>query len=193
MRKQFGTSRFVLGVLAMIGALVVATTASAKTPKEVKMTIESNKLIMKTPKNANDCSVWQRRGPGCIKVLKNEKSDILFHLTGDTKCDLEQGTEWELNAVYLGGYESASKPGDSGFDSTDDADYNKVKSDFNVTDRATGRVTLTEKSARKLVIHDLNQHKYVVWYKVEAICKRTDGKPAHVTTLDPRARNGGTD
>ena len=193
MKKQFGTSRFVLGVLVIIGALAVASTASAKNPKEVKMTIESNKLIMKTPNNANDCSGWQRRGPGCIRVLKNEKSDILFHLTGDTKCDLENGTEWELNAVYLGGYESTSKPGASGFGSTDDDDYDKVNSDFNITDRASGRVTLSEKSAKKLVINDLNQHKYVVWYKVEAICERTDGKPAHVTTMDPRARNGGTE
>ena len=192
MKKQFGTSRFVLGVLAMIGALAVASTASAKNPKEVKMTIESNKLIMKTLNNANDCSAWQRRGPGCIKVKKNKTSEIQFHLTGPMKCDLESGTEWELNAVYLGGYESASKPGASGFDNISVDDYNKVNSDFDIADRTSGLVNLTEDTANKLAINDLNQHKYVVWYKVEAICKRTDGKPAYITTMDPRVRNGGT-
>ena len=191
MRKKFRTSRLALSVLAIFCALVFTTTASAKNPKEVKMTIEDNKLVITTPKNENDCPWYESRDVGCFKVMKNKKSEIYFHLTGDTKCDLEYGTNWELNGVYLGGYNSASKPAKFGFETT--ADYDKVHADYNIEDRKSGRVTTTAKSEKKLTIYNKNQHKYLVWYKIEAICKRTDGKPPHVTTSDPRAKNGGID
>ena len=196
MKKQFGTSRFAVGVLVMIGVLAFAPTASAKNPKEVKMTIVNNKLDITTPKDGNDCKPTAENNKGCIKVIKNKKSEIYFHLIGDTKCTLEHGTKWELNAVYLGGYNSATEPDDDdfGFDSTSDADYKKVKGDFNIVNRTSGLVTTIEKSEKKLGINDLNQHEYVVWYKIEATCKRSDGNPTPwVTTNDPRARNGGTD
>jgi hypothetical protein len=139
--------------------------------------------------------VGQFRKKGCIKVLKNEQSEIYFHLKGDTKCELESGTSWELDAVYLGGFNSGSKPSTSGFAGASDADFNKVKSDFNIADanRASGMVTTIEKSARKIAIYDNNQYQYDVWYRIEAKCEREDGKKAHTTYSDPRVRNGGTE
>ena len=193
MKKQFKVSKFVPGVLAFIGALAIASTASAKNPKEVKMTINSNKLVITSPKNENDCQSIAENNAGCIKVKKNKKSKIYFHLTGDTTCSLTNGTNWELNAVYLGGYESSSKPGSFGFDSTSTANWKKVESDFEVTNRTSGKVKTIEKSAKKLSIYNKNQNAYVVWYKIEAICKRSDGNAPYVTTSDPRVRNGGTD
>lgn len=193
MRKKFRTSRLALSVLAIFCALVFTTTASAKNPKEVKMTIEDNKLVITTPKNENDCPWYESRDVGCFKVKKNKKSEIYFHLTGDTKCTLESGKDWELNAVYLGGYNFDDKPAKFGFETTADPDYDKVNEDYNIADRKSGLVTTTAKSEKKLTIYNKNQHKYLVWYKIEAICKRTDGKPPHVTTSDPRAKNGGTE
>ena len=193
MRNKFSTSRLALSVLATFCALVFTTTASAKNPKEVKMTIKDDKLVITTAKGENDCPWYESRDAGCIKVKKNKKSEIYFHLTGDTKCTLESGTDWELNAVYLGGYNSESKPGKFGFETIPDPDYNNVNDDFNIADRKSGLVTTIDKSAKKLAINDENQKEYVVWYKIEAVCKRTDEKPAHITTTDPRVKNGGID
>ena len=192
MNKQFRIVRLALGVLAIIGALVVTSTASAKNPKEVKMTIEDNQLVITSSKKDNDCTIWKPRGPGCIKVLRGKESKIYFHLTGNTRCTLASGTEWELNAVYLGGYNSASKPSEFGFDTTPVLNYNKVNADFNIADKTTGEVTLTEDTATKIGINNKNHSQYVVWYKIEAICKRSDGNPTpYVTTSDPRVRNDG--
>jgi len=192
MREKSSISRLTKSVLTFICAVTVTTTASAKNPKEVKMTIVDDQLVITTSKNENDCPWYEKREAGCIKVKRNEKSEIYFHLTGDTKCDLENGTDWELNAVYLGGYNFDDKPSKFGFSSTSDADYDKVNKDYNIADRTSGLVTTTEKTSKKLAIYDENLHEYLVWYKIEAICKRTDGQPAHITTSDPRAKNGGT-
>ena len=195
MKAQFISGKLLAGITAVC-ALVIATNTAAKNPKEVELNIIDDKLVIITKKGANDCPpvVGQFRKKGCIKVLENKKSEIYFHLKGDTKCGLESGTSWELDAVYLGGFNSRSKPSKSGFASTSDADFNKVKSDFNITDanRASGMVTTIEKSARKIAINDENQYRYDVWYRIEAKCKREDGEKAHTTYSDPRVRNGGT-
>jgi hypothetical protein len=191
MKKQHKTSKYTLGLLAISGALAVASAASAKNPKSVDLEIVNNKLVMLTSERENDCPGDEPREKGCIKVKKNNKSKIYFHLKKD-ECTLEGGHKWELNAVYLGGYNAPRKPDEFGFDSTLQANYDKVNSDFTITDRSTGQVKLIEKSAKKLAINDENQHKYVVWYKIEAICKRSETDPdPYITTYDPRVRNDG--
>ena len=202
MKKYFGTSRFASGVLLMIGAFAVASTASADNPKQVQLKINVNAaeeidLVIETGKHENDCPADQDRLAGCIKVKRNKTSKINFHLIGNTNCTLASGTDWELSAVYMGGYNSDSKPepGEFGFDDIPDTDYDKVNADFNIASKKSGLVTLHPTStAKKMVINDENQHEYVVWYKVEAKCERTDGGPAYFrTTEDPRVRNSGTD
>ena len=191
MKKQFGTSKFAVGVLVMIGTMMVATTAAAKTPKEVEMEIIDGKLEITTAADANDCPADEPSEKGCIKVKHSKKSEMYFELTGDRSCHEEPGNKWELNAIYLGGYNSTSKPGSFGFDSIDDADYKKVHHDFNIADKATGRVTLISESKTKLGIDNKNEYPYVVWYKIEAICERSDGGEPHIATSDPRVKNGG--
>ena len=191
MKRPNRVSKLTLGVLATICALAVATTASAENPKEVEKKIEDNKLVITSSKKVNDCPWFKKRGPGCIQVKKNKKSKIYFELT-NTDCTLSNGTEWELNAVYLGGYNSDDKPETFGFDAISATEYGMVKADFNITDKSSGEVYLIQKSKTKLGINNENQHKYVVWYQVEVICKRTDDQPPYVTTSDPRVRNGGT-
>lgn len=187
-------TRWLTTVLLVTCGLVIATTASAKNPKEIKLEIVDNELKITSKKTANDCPLFGSGGKGCIKVKKGEKSAIEFHLKSN-KCTLESGTKFELNAVYLGGYNSSKKPDPSkfGFDNTDQADYDKVNKDFNIADRSSGLVTTIEKKENKLSIYNNNQSKYTVWYKVEAICKREDGKTAHVRHSDPRVKNGGAD
>lgn len=195
MKIQSRTSRFITGVTA-ICALAIATTASAKNPKEVELNISGNKLIMKTKQHENDCkwTAFETRKDGCIELIKNEKSDIYIHLKGDTKCTLESGTTWKLNAVYLGGFDSGRKPaGAFGFVNTSDANFKKVNKDFNGVDKTSGLVTPVEKKDKKITIKDNNDYEYNVWYKIEAICERDDGKPAHTTSFDPRVKNGGTE
>jgi hypothetical protein len=196
MKAQFITRKLIAGTTA-ICAMAIAANAAAKNPKEVELNIIDDQLVIITKKDANDCpwQLGQFRNNGCIKVLKNKKSKIYFHLKGDTRCGLESGTSWELDAVYLGGFNSGSKPGSFGFASLPDTDFNKVKSDFNIADanRASGMVTTIEKSAKKIAINDENQYQYDVWYKIEAICKREDGNPPHTTSSDPRVKNGGTE
>jgi len=191
MEKRSKTIKYILGVLAITGALAVASTASAKNPKSVDLEIVNNKLVMLTSERENDCPWDEPREKGCIKVKRNNRSEIYFHLKEDD-CTLEGGKKWELNAIYLGGYNAKRKPETHGFDETPDADYDKVNSDFGITDRSSGQVKLTEKKAKKLTINNENHHKYVVWYKVEAICKRSETDPdPYITTFDPRVRNGG--
>jgi hypothetical protein len=196
MKIQSRTSRLIMGVTAVC-ALAIATTASAKNPKEVELEIVDNKLIMKSKSGDNGC--WFSK-KGCIKFKKNEiKSKINFHLKGDAKCGLESGTDWKLNAVYLGGFDFDDKPTEAegfGFDDTDDADYAKVKSDFNIADRTSGLVTPVpvDQNDKKIAINDNNKYKYNVWYKIEAICEREDGGDAHPPiSYDPRIKNGGTE
>ncbi len=192
MKIQSRTSRFITGVTAVC-ALVIATTASAKNPKEVSLEISNNKLIMKTKKGENDCKAkfGEFRKDGCIQVIKNKKSEIYFHLKGNTKCTLESGKNWKLNAVYLGGFNSSSKPtGKFGF--TSNANFDMVNKDFNGVNKTSGLVTPVNKKDKKITIKDNNKYKYNVWYKIEAICERKDGKAAHTTSYDPRVKNGGT-
>jgi len=197
MKTKLKYIHFICGIAAIF-ALSITTTASAKNPKEVELKISNDELIITTRKAENDCPsvLGEFRKNGCIKVGKNEQSDIYFHLKGDMKCGLESGTNWELNAVYLGGFNSKRKPsGDFGFTNTSNANFAKVKADFNISEanRANGLVTVTSKSDRKITITDKNLHEYVVWYKIEAICKREDGKDPHTRTSDPRVKNGGTE
>ena len=194
MKMQFKSGKLVMGILTSFCALAITTTASAKNPKEVKLEIDNNKLVIKSKKADNDCSTSGNGQKGCIKVLKNESSNIIFHLNGETKCTLESGTNWKLNAVYLGGFNSADKPKpeEFGFDSTNATDYDKVNADFNITDKSSGLVKTVNLSDKKITINDNNQSEYEVWYKIEAKCEREDGKKAHITTTDPRVKNGGT-
>ena len=192
MRIQFKPGTFAVGVLSMICALAVATTAAAKNPKEVRLEIDNDTLVIKTKPHENDCPWDEPREDGCIKVKKRKKSDIYFHLTGNTKCGLESGTSWTLNAVYLGGFDADVKPGEFGFASISDTDFDKVNTDFDIADRNSGRVTLTGQTETRLAMHDDNQSEYLVWYKIEAICPRSDGGKSHITAADPRIKNGGT-
>jgi len=192
MKIQFKTGKLAVSGLWFICAMAFATSATAANPN-VKMTIEGDQLVITSKKDDNGCDSLNTKRPesGCIKVKKNDKATIDFLLTGDTKCGLENGIVWELNAVYLGGYNFESKPAGFGFDSTPDADFNKVNADFNVIDRSSGLVSTTVKSETKITINDENQSEYTVWYKVEALCQRTDGNPPHTTFTDPRVANGG--
>jgi hypothetical protein len=193
MRIQIKLSTLVLVTVAAVSALSVSANAFAKNPKEVNLEITNDQLVITSKKGDNDCPFYDKRENGCIKLKKGETSEIYFHLKGDTKCNLEYGTDWELNAVYLGGYNSSDKPGAFGFDTTNAADFKQVDADFSIADKSSGRVNTTDKSAKKMAIKNNNQSKYLVWYQIEAICERTDGNPPYITTSDPRIKNGGTE
>ena len=195
MKTQSRTSRFITGV-TVVCALAIATTAFANKPKTVELEISANKLIMITKKGENGCKAifGEYRKNGCIQLLNKETSDIHFKLKENTQCTpLDSGTKWELNAVYLGGFNSSSKPPKNGygFANTLPADFDKVNDDFNGVDKASGLVTSADIKPKKITIHDKNAHKYNVWYKIEAICKREDGGKAHTISYDPRVKNGG--
>ena len=196
MKIQFKISRLIMGVAAVC-ALTIATTASAKNPKAVLVEISDNKLTMITKKDENDCkeTSGEHRKNGCIQLTKNEESKIHFKLKENTQCTLDSGTKWELNAVYLGGFNSSSKPPKDGygFANTSPADFDKVNKDFNGVNKASGLVTLVDKADKKMTIKDNNAYKYNVWYSIEAICEREDGGKAHTTYYDPRVKNEGTD
>lgn len=191
MKIQFRI-RTLTTALLMLCALAISANALAKNPKEVTFEIANDKLVIKSGKTENDC-LETDSNKGCIKLKEKEKSEIYFHLKGDLKCNLESGTNWKLNAVYLGGFNSMSKPNSDrfGFDNSSDGDFAKVNTDFNITDRTSGMVATIQKSERKITINDENKSKYDVWYKIEAICEREDGGKAHTTTFDPRIKNGG--
>lgn len=187
--KRQTTGRILTKILVVFCSLSICSIAVAQ---NVNMKISGDKLVITSQKGDNGCSIFRKRGDGCVKAKKGQKIKINMNLTGSAKCNLEYGTDWELNAVYLGGYDASDKPINFGFGTTDQADYDKVKKDFGVADRATGRVNPVSNNGRMLTIKDDNQAKYVVWYKVEAKCERSDGEEAYTTTTDPRIRNGGT-
>ena len=193
MKVQLATRKLAIGVLAICG-LAISINVSAKNPKEVTFEIENNKLDVKSNKTENGCKYIGSK-KGCIKLDRNEESEIYFHLKGNLECSLESGTKWELSAVYLGGFNSSVKPRESqyGFDNTSQANFDKVNADFNIVNRTSGLVANVDKSDKKITINDLNKHEYEVWYKVEAICPREDGGTAWTTSYDPRVKNGGTE
>jgi len=189
-KKNIRGKIFIRLVLAT-GVLAVAGNASAKTPKEVELRIENDQLVITTKANENDCPLFSSRGVGCIKLRKYESSDIYFHLKGDTKCGLESGTSWELDSVYLGGFNADSKPSSFGFATTPQTDYDQVNNDFTNVDKTTGQVNSAIVTDRKITITDKNHTKYEVWYNIVATCKRADGGEPHTTSSDPRIKNGG--
>ena len=190
MKKTFRGKNFIKLVLATC-VLAIAGNASAKNPKEVELRIENDQMVIITKANSNDCSIFSRRDAGCIRLKKYETSDIYFHLRGDTRCGKESGTNWVLDSVLLGGFDSASKPSDFGFETTSQADYNQVNNDFTNVDKKTGRVKSAVVTDRRIKISDKNHTKYDIWYNIVATCKRDDGGAAHTTSSDPRVKNGG--
>ena len=194
MFKKMINRKAISVLLFAIMVLGLATTASAdRSLKTVKLKIENDQLVFVSKKGDNGCTLFSKRGLGCFKVKKKNQADITFQLIGNSKCNLDEGTDWKLSAVYLGGYdENNDKPADFGFVNTLQADFDKVDSDFGGVDKTTGLVRSAVLSNSKLSITDENQYKYMFWYKVEAVCERTDRNPAHVAVADPRGRNGGT-
>ena len=122
---------------------------------------------------------------GCIRVKLGQNADINFILTeGNKSCNLGEGATWELSAVYLGGKDSASKPGSwGGLDS-------EIQEDFDVADAASGLLNHANGSnARHIKITDENNYKYDVWYTVVATCKATNGASLGEIEIDPRLSN----
>lgn len=112
--------------------------------------------------------------PGCVQARVGERLRIQIVLGADEKCS--SGGRWALTGVYLGGEDSATKPGSWG-------GLSKAVNDFDV-DAASGRVQ-TGSNPNALNFTDENTQAYDVWYTVQAEC---DGR---VIELDPRIRNDG--
>ena len=196
MRKRPGISKTFTIIIATVCWLGFSLTAQAQNPRNVRMEVNQNQdaLEIVTPANANGCPWYQSRGPGCVKAKKNESININMILQGNTKCEREYvdaNTQWKMRAVYLGGFNADDKPASFGFTNTADADYQKVQSDFDVADRASGRINPLVQNDTLIRVKDDNQYKYVVWYKVEAACERNDGQPPYLIYSDPRVKNGG--
>jgi len=122
---------------------------------------------------------------GCVEVPVNKKVRMQFVLNGNRQCN---GGQWNLSAVYLGGKNSAAKPGSwGGLDS-------EVQGDFNVANASTGLLNPDSGSNKqKIVIYDANNHAYDIWYKVTAVCTSNSGSTMGLPIeTDPRIRNGGT-
>ena len=185
MRNQILKSKVlqILAVAVAFGFFSVAQAQVDNYPVEVKLNGDQTKLIITTK---GRCSHDDHKG--CIDVPNKKKARIKFSLK-QKQCTKPDGKNWEIGEVYLGGKNSQSKPGDSGWGGLD----SEVKADFNVADAASGQLDKEAGSSKNsIVIFDENDSKYDIWYKVTAVCVDSSGNVLHTAKADPRIKNGGS-
>ena len=158
---------------------------------EVEVNAAQDALEIVNTQNTNFCSV---SGYGSICVPRNRTARIRFRLAGNNACNRQEGFQWELHQVVLGGEESATKP-----DPTDPKSWGNlskyVANDFSAN-QATGVVTGVHPTNDTVIsVWDQNSYQVDLWYKIEAICKERGGNNVNGDPiyLDPRMRNGGMD
>jgi len=176
-------------VLLQLAMLIVATGFYSVTQAQVdnitvQLALDANqtKLLATT---VGSCQKANHKG--CVNVKKDRKARIHYVLKGNTNCNKPGGKKWKLGDVYLGGKNSANKPGVWG-----NLDQ-EVRADFNVADAASGRLNGEAGSNdQQIIISDQNKYKYDIWYKVTANCVDSDGKVKATIETDPRIENDGT-
>jgi len=162
--------------------------AFAKHPKGTKS--KPVKLKVKDPDGANPtlsiltsgisngCGGGSAKN-GCVGVEKAYAADLLFELSGSTKC--AEGYDWEFTGLQLAGYDSDSKPADADWGKRIPAD---AAADFSANE-ANGEVPFVSIDEDTIRAHNKNQSKYEIWYRLKATC---NGKDIY---SDPQVRNSG--
>ena len=154
---------------------------------QMKVNAQETELVIKTAKgDAGDCQSSNRK-KGCIRANKFDQIKVSFLLAGDTKCSETDGEKWKLKDVTLA-KDASSKPTTwGGFTAGGDVDK-----DLNFKNPGTGVLnTVGTNSDRQITIENRNQSKFVVWYKVAAVCVDSSGATLKTITTDPRMENGG--
>ena len=198
MKKQSRKTSSVVGIIVTFTVVWFCATVSADTHYFVQMKANpaGDKLVILTNKRAAGCPAGNFN-KGCVTAVKKEGLQITFLLAGKSSCEHDDDSgNWKMKRVYLGGYDSASKPAAFGFGSATEDEWDQVDGDFDVADKATGLLNLmANPNDRTIVISDANNFSkfgYDVWYQVQADCVDDDDKVLKIFSTDPRIRNGGT-
>jgi hypothetical protein len=124
--------------------------------------------------------------PGCKEARRNQKLKLKMRLGGDRDCSRAPRAEWRLQAVYLGGFNSADKPTRFGNLPS------QVTEDFDV-DAVSGLVIPQSSGEKKIDFFNQNKSAYTIWYKVTAVCVDREGaQHGEPISSDPRIINRGT-
>lgn len=185
MAKRLGTDvyRALAGLFfcwCMSGA---AWGQARETMTEYKVNAQETALVTTT---ASECNVPGAR-PGCKEARARENLKIKIRLDRSQDCNRSGGFRWKLDAVYLGGFNSPTKPAQMGQLPAE------VGNDFDV-DLATGKVAPINnaQSYTKFDFRNSNQAAYTVWYRVDAVCVSRMGQQiGDPVSSDPRIINRG--
>jgi len=123
---------------------------------------------------------------GCTHVSEGDRANINIQLTGNPHCS---DGRWELEGVYLGGYNSAAKPDDWG--DLPPVVVNDFSAD-QVSGKVGTRVPNQPNPKRHIRVEDNPTASYFIWYKVVAECKNNAGDVTDgPIETDPRIKNDG--
>ena len=153
-----------LQILSLLAVMGFCSVSQAQV--NVKLEVSGDKLVATT---RGTCTK-QPNPPGCARI--SGRKNINFSLPANFQCS---SGNWDLDHVALSNSEGAQPGGLS----------EVAASDFNA-DRASGKVTPENQSARHILIRDHNSKPYDIWYTVYATC---GGK---TIDSDPRLENDGT-
>jgi hypothetical protein len=173
-----GLSRLVLLALFLLAA----------GPAQAQPRDTTTEMVVNSTGTALDISTGSECGnsqKGCKEAKPGQQLKLKMRLEGDRDCKRSGGARWMLDAVYLGGFNSETKPGQRGNLPA------LVAEDFDV-DLATGRVNPQSSSGKKIDFRNDNNNAYSLWYEVTAVCVsrrgQTIGEPI---STDPLIRNRG--
>lgn len=185
MKKLDGKAIFLKALTGLALAGMVSVVQAQTDNVNVQLTLDSTQSALDITTRGN-CS--DNNQNGCVEVGRNKKARINFSLTGERRCDLENGARWNLDEVYLGGKNSPDKPGTFGYLDAE------VQADFDVADATSGLLNKESGSNdQSIIIFDQNNYAYDIWYLVTAVCMSSDGSRLAVVESDPRIKNGGAD
>lgn len=184
MNKKAMKIRFSLQLFSVLALAGFYPLAQAQVDNlTVQLSLDADQIKL-NPTTHGSCG--NNNHPGCINIPADNKARIHFVLTGNRQCNRPRGQTWNLSEVYLGGKNSAGKPGSWG-----DLDA-EIEADFNVANSRSGLLNPEPSSnEQQIVIFDGNNYAYDVWYKVVATCVDQGGVAIATIETDPRLENGG--
>jgi hypothetical protein len=124
---------------------------------------------------------------GYMCITHGRRANINMHLPPSFACGTEDGYRWQISQVVLGGEGQNNKPENSPWGGLSSG----AASDFSA-DQTTGVVNISPPGGGHVVnFRNENEHEFVLWYRVDAECRRGDSVYGDPISLDPRSRNGG--
>ena len=202
MRRRSIDNKLILNFLLLVLTLGLSTVAQAQSQSPnvwLKVNAAGTALEGVDHEFNNTCDPADtandditEKGYWCFKKGNNGMDNI--HLPPFYPCGEQEGYKWKISQVVAGGEGAKTAPAKpvnpahwGGLSSGAASDLGAIAQ--------TGEIALTpENGGFSVHFKNENKHEFVIWYRVDAACKKGDetDTDAGTISLDPRGRNGGT-